>query len=40
MRKAMRDLTEELKKVNMFIEVRDARAPITSKNKEILSLLP
>ena len=40
MRKAMRDLTEELKKVNMFIEVRDARVPMSSQNKELVSLLP
>lgn len=30
MRKAMRILSDEFKKVNMFIEVRDARIPKTS----------
>ena len=40
MRKAMRLLGPELKKVNMFIEVRDARIPKTSENKELLELLP
>ena len=32
MRKAMRTLGEEFKKVNLFIEVRDARIPKTSQN--------
>jgi ribosome biogenesis GTPase A len=40
MRKAMRTLEPELKKVKMFIEVRDARIPRTSANKELLELLP
>jgi len=30
MRKAMRQLESEFKKVNLFIEVRDARIPNTS----------
>ena len=30
MRKAMRTLTNEFKKVSLFIEVRDARIPKTS----------
>jgi len=40
MRKAMKQLEDELKKVNLFIEVRDARIPVTSQNKELLALLP
>ena len=40
MRKAMRTLQDEFKKVNLFIEVRDARIPCTSQNHELLSLLP
>ena len=40
MRKAMRILERELKKVNIFIEVRDARIPRTSENPELLALLP
>jgi len=32
MRKAMDDMSDELKKVNLFIEVRDARIPLTSHN--------
>ena len=40
MRKAMRTLEDEFKKVQMFIEVRDARIPRTSENPELLSLLP
>lgn len=35
MRKAIRSIGDELKKVNFFIEVRDARIPITSHNNEI-----
>ena len=31
---------EEFKKVNMFIEVRDARIPNTSYNNELIELLP
>jgi ribosome biogenesis GTPase A len=30
MRKALIELEEELKKANLFIEVRDARIPLTS----------
>ena len=40
MRKAMRTLERELKKVDIFIEVRDARIPHTSENQELLALLP
>lgn len=40
MRKTMRELEEETKKVNVFIEVRDARMPKTSRNPELLALLP
>ena len=40
MRKAMRLFEEEFKKVNMFIEVRDARIPNTSYNNELIELLP
>lgn len=40
MRKAVRDLEEEFKKVNMFIEVWDARIPVTSQNPDLLSMLP
>lgn len=40
MRKAMRLFEEEIKKVDIFIEVRDARIPKTSKNVELISLLP
>jgi ribosome biogenesis GTPase A len=40
MRKTMRDLEGELKKVNFFIEVRDARIPKTSENHELLTLIP
>jgi ribosome biogenesis GTPase A len=35
MRKAIRTIGPELKKVNFFVEVRDARLPITSYNSEI-----
>ena len=40
MRKAMRQFTDEFKKVNMFVEVRDARIPKTSYNNELIELLP
>ena len=39
MRKAMDQLEDEIKKANLFIEVRDARIPITSHNKDLLSLI-
>ena len=32
MRKTVRDLSDELKKVNLFVEVRDSRIPLTSHN--------
>ena len=40
MRKAMRLLDDELKTVNLFIEVRDARIPITSQNQDLINVLP
>ena len=40
MRKAMRLLDFELKKIKLFIEVRDARVPLTSTNPELINLLP
>ena len=40
MRKTMRNLGDDLKKVNLFIEVRDARIPVTSHNPELLALVP
>lgn len=40
MRKAIRELEEEISKANLFIEVRDARLPLTSHNPELLSLIP
>lgn len=40
MRRAMRLLEGELKKVDVFIEVRDARIPKTSRNPELIALLP
>ena len=40
MRKAMRVLGDELKKVNLFVEVRDARVPVSSINQELIGLLP
>lgn len=40
MRKAMVDLQDELKKADLFLEVRDARIPYTSYNEELISLLP
>ena len=40
MRKAMRILEREIKKCDIFIEVRDARIPKTSENPELLALIP
>ena len=40
MRKAMKDLGDEFKKVNLFIEVRDARIPMTSRNESLHEILP
>ena len=40
MRETMRLLGDELKKVDLFIEVRDARIPYTSHNPELLEQLP
>lgn len=40
MRKAMRTLDKTLKKTDIFIEVRDARIPRSSENKELIELLP
>lgn len=40
MRKAMRTLDRTLKKTDIFIEVRDARIPRSSENKELIELLP
>lgn len=39
MRKAMDDLADELKKANLFVEVRDARIPLTSHNKDLLDII-
>ena len=36
----MRDLTDEFKKINLFVEVRDARIPITSTNNQLHEILP
>ena len=36
----MRLMDRELKKVNIFIEVRDARVPVTSENPDLIELLP
>lgn len=36
MRKAMRQLEDRLKKIDVFIEVRDARIPRTSINDELI----
>lgn len=38
--KAMNNLQEEIKKADMFIEVRDARMPYTSYNPELMSVIP
>lgn len=40
MRKALRTLDTHLKKVDVFIEVRDARVPKASENKELINELP
>jgi ribosome biogenesis GTPase A len=40
MKKAFLELENEIKKADMFIEVRDARIPYTSHNTELLSLIP
>lgn len=40
MRKAIRDLEEEIAKANLFIEVRDSRIPYTSHNPDLLKLIP
>lgn len=40
MRKTMRELDDQIKKVNMLIEVRDARIPVTSHNPELIQLFP
>jgi len=40
MRKAMRTMPLEFKKIDVFIEVRDARIPITSQNTDLIELLP
>ena len=36
MKKALDGMHEELKKADLFIEVRDARIPMTSHNKDLL----
>ena len=36
----MKTLEKEMKKIDIFIEVRDARIPRTSENQELLSLIP
>lgn len=40
MRKAVRNLEDELKKVDMFIEVWDSWLPITSSNPDLLFKIP
>lgn len=40
MRKAMGQLEDRLKKIDVFVEVRDARIPKTSQNSELIALLP
>ena len=39
MRKALDELQDELRKANLFVEVRDARIPIASHNKELLEVI-
>ena len=39
MRKAIDNIGEELKKADLFIEVRDARLPLTSHNQELVELI-
>ena len=40
MKKAILELETEIKKADMFIEVRDARIPYTSHNSELLQYIP
>ena len=40
MRKAMKTMDKTLKNTDVFIEVRDARIPRSSENKELIELLP
>ena len=40
MRKAMRQLDNHFKKVDVFLEVRDARLPLTSENPDLIEQLP
>ena len=40
MRKGLRLLENEVKKIDIFIEVRDARIPRTSHNTELTNLVP
>ena len=40
MRKAMGQLEDHLKKVDVFIEVRDARLPKSSENPDLIAILP
>lgn len=40
MRKAMGKLEDHLKKIDVFIEVRDARIPKTSENPDLIAILP
>ena len=40
MRKAMRDIEDEISKANMFVEVRDSRVPLTSHNPDLLKMIP
>lgn len=39
MHKAMTEMHDELKKADMFLEVRDARIPVTSFNRQLLDIL-
>ena len=40
MRKALPEMQEEIKKADLFIEVRDSRIPLTSHNPELIRILP
>ncbi len=40
MRKAIKDLDKHYKKIDVFIEVRDARIPKTSENPELIATIP
>ena len=40
MHKAMRTMDKMLKNTDVFIEVRDARVPRSSENKELVQMLP